>query len=280
MIQGEQMDIWGGSNNEEYEAFVDKFKPKLTTDDCYTPPHIYDAVAEWVVNEYHLDRTKFVRPFYPGGDYQHFTYADDAIVVDNPPFSILSQITKWYQARGIPFFLFAPRLTIFRPGASCCSICVDAGITYENGAVVSSSFVTNLETCRIRSAPTLQTAIKTAEDKHAAETKKALPKYTYPNEVLTASMVSRFSKYGIDFRVEPDECVKIPALDSQKLNGKAIFGSGYLLSERAAAEHAAAERAAAERAAAERAAAERAAATVWELSDRERAIVQRLSQGG
>lgn len=22
----------------EYEAFVDKFKPKKTTDDCYTPP--------------------------------------------------------------------------------------------------------------------------------------------------------------------------------------------------------------------------------------------------
>lgn len=24
--------------SEEYKAFVDKFKPKLTTDDCYTPP--------------------------------------------------------------------------------------------------------------------------------------------------------------------------------------------------------------------------------------------------
>ena len=24
--------------NESYEEFVDKFKPKLTTDDCYTPP--------------------------------------------------------------------------------------------------------------------------------------------------------------------------------------------------------------------------------------------------
>lgn len=22
----------------EYEAFLDKFKPKKTTDDCYTPP--------------------------------------------------------------------------------------------------------------------------------------------------------------------------------------------------------------------------------------------------
>ena len=23
---------------EDYEAFVEKFKPKKTTDDCYTPP--------------------------------------------------------------------------------------------------------------------------------------------------------------------------------------------------------------------------------------------------
>ena len=25
--------------NIDYEDFVDKFKPKKTTDDCYTPPH-------------------------------------------------------------------------------------------------------------------------------------------------------------------------------------------------------------------------------------------------
>lgn len=31
-------------SNAEYEAFVDKFKPKLTTDDCYTPPEVYEVV--------------------------------------------------------------------------------------------------------------------------------------------------------------------------------------------------------------------------------------------
>lgn len=35
----------------EYEAFVEKFKPKLTTDDCYTPDNIYEAVASWVAEE-------------------------------------------------------------------------------------------------------------------------------------------------------------------------------------------------------------------------------------
>lgn len=39
------LDFIGGKEeseeNEDYKAFVDKFKPKKTTDDCYTPQHIY-----------------------------------------------------------------------------------------------------------------------------------------------------------------------------------------------------------------------------------------------
>ena len=59
---------------EDYDGFVEKFKPKKTTDDCYTPPIVYDAVAEWVANEYHLDKNAFVRPFKPGGDYESENY--------------------------------------------------------------------------------------------------------------------------------------------------------------------------------------------------------------
>lgn len=51
----------------EYKEFVEKFKPKKTTDDCYTPKPVYDVIADWVAEEYGLDRTDFVRPFYPGG---------------------------------------------------------------------------------------------------------------------------------------------------------------------------------------------------------------------
>ena len=32
------------AQGETYEQFVDKFKPKKTTDDCMTPPLVYDAV--------------------------------------------------------------------------------------------------------------------------------------------------------------------------------------------------------------------------------------------
>lgn len=43
------------AQGETYEEFVEKFKPKLTTDDCYTPPIVYDAVADWVASEYNLN---------------------------------------------------------------------------------------------------------------------------------------------------------------------------------------------------------------------------------
>lgn len=88
----------------EYKTFVDKFKPVKTTDDCYTPPLVYDAVRDWACAEYEIDPDKIVRPFYPGGDYERFDYSDGRVVLDNPPFSILSKICKFYLARKIPFF--------------------------------------------------------------------------------------------------------------------------------------------------------------------------------
>lgn len=36
-----------------YEEFVDKFKPKKTTDDCYTPGAIYEVVKDWAIKEMH-----------------------------------------------------------------------------------------------------------------------------------------------------------------------------------------------------------------------------------
>ena len=33
--------------SKTYEEFVEKFKPKKTTDDCCTPPTIYEIVKQW-----------------------------------------------------------------------------------------------------------------------------------------------------------------------------------------------------------------------------------------
>lgn len=63
----ERNDTGYQEGNEEYNEFLDKFENKKTTDDCYTPDIVFDAVADFVADEYGLERDKFVRPFYPGG---------------------------------------------------------------------------------------------------------------------------------------------------------------------------------------------------------------------
>ena len=42
------------AKGESYEEFVDKFKPKLTTDDCYTPDPVYNKLLEMVTDRYNL----------------------------------------------------------------------------------------------------------------------------------------------------------------------------------------------------------------------------------
>ena len=49
--------------SETYEEFVDKFKPKKTTDDCYTPPEIYEVILGWAASRYGFDPSCVVRPF-------------------------------------------------------------------------------------------------------------------------------------------------------------------------------------------------------------------------
>ena len=151
--------------SKTYEEFLDKFEVKKTTDDCYTPKNIYDAVAEYVEKRYEVSKDCFVRPFYPGGDYENFPYCENCVVVDNPPFSIISKIIGFYNSRGIKFFLFAPALTLLSPVCDgYCGIAVGAAITYENGAKVSTSFATNLESNIARTSPTLYKII-TEENK-------------------------------------------------------------------------------------------------------------------
>lgn len=263
--------------NDEYNEFVDKFKPKKTTDDCYTPDNVYEAVASWVSQEYGVDRADMVRPFYPGGDYRSEVYAPGCCVVDNPPFSILSEIERFYQEHGVRFFLFAPTLTLFGRVDGVCYIPCGGGITYENGAVVGTSFVTNLEPDLIvRTAPALAVALQQANDANLREGKKQLPKYSYPPEVITSAMVSHWCSRGVDFKLRREDAARISALDAQLPEGKAIYGSGFLLSESAAREAEAAKREAAKREAAN--ADGMKLEYVWELSERERDIVANLGK--
>lgn len=252
----------------DYDGFVEKFKPKKTTDDCYTPSEVMEVVDSYVERRWDIDRSRFVRPFFPGGDYEHADYPDGCVVVDNPPFSILAKIKKFYLTRGVPFFLFCPSLTAFSSyDERCCVLLCDSNIVYENGATVMTGFVTSLPSPNVaESEPDLGDAINAVCDELRHRDKKEIPKYEYPLEVVTAARMQWYAAHHTRYAVPRGECCKISVLDSQRAVGKSIFGGGLLLSERAAAERAAAERAAAERAVAHR----------WTLSERERRMQSML----
>lgn len=260
-------------DNKEYQAFVDKFKPKKTTDDCYTPQPVYEAVRDWCRNEYDLaDSVRIIRPFYPGGDYTKEDYSGDCVVIDNPPFSIISAICDWYTEHGIRYFLFAPTLTVFqiRRGEAR-YVVTGAAVTYANGAEVNTSFVTNMGKWRAVASPELRQIIQETNDALLKEKRKELPKYSYPANVVSATMLSYLANHGTELRLSDADVAFTRGLDAQKEQGKSIFGGGFLISEKAAAE-----KAAAEKAAAEKAAAEKVNYITWSISEREKDIIKNL----
>ena len=285
----EAMRLHEEGDEKKWQEFLDKFKPKKTTDDCYTPENVFSVIEDWVAREYNLDKATFVRPFFPGESYQDREYPAGCVVVDNPPFSILAEIIKWYDRKGIRFFLFGPGLTIFSARqVDVTYICVGADITYANGAQVCTSFVTNLDTCRARTAPDLYRLIEVENDKNVKGSRVHPPKYAFPDCVITAAILQRWSKHGIPYRLEKQDCTRISALDSMKEVGKAIYGGGYLLSEKAAQVRAEAERAAIAAAAAgggmtqcgTLVSVNGESRIAWGISERERAIMKRLGQEG
>ena len=246
--------------NDEYNAFLDKFEQPKTTDDCYTPDNVYKAVADWVREKYELGDAPFVRPFFPGGDYQRHKYPAGCVVVDNPPFSIYAEIVDFYIANDIKFFLFAPSVNTFNYNTrdTVCAVCTSNTVMYENGAVVNTSFVTNLGdgTIAAFSAPSLYAAVDAANSENEAARRVNLPKYDFPDSVITASQLGWLGKYGVEFEIKRSDSMFIRSLDAMREADKAIYGGGLLLSEKAAAEKAAAEK--------------------WELSPREKEIVRKL----
>ena len=254
----ERNDAGYEEGNDEYNEFLDKFENPKTTDDCYTPDIVYDAVADYVAERFGLNRKNFVRPFYPGGDYENEKYKPTDVVVDNPPFSILAQITRFYGEHKIPYFLFAPALTCLSgDNGQRCAICLNVSVIYENKANVSTSFVTNMIPDNVAvTDPELYKKVQEAADKYAETLHAALPKYNFPDEVATAARLGYLSKYGQRLEIPRKEAFRISELDAMKEYGKGIFGGAYLISEKAAAE--------------------KAAATTWQLSEREREIVRGL----
>ena len=259
--------------SSEYSAFVDKFKPKKTTDDCYTPENVFEAVRDWTCAKYGIDPAAIVRPFWPGGDFERFDYPAGCFVLDNPPFSILARIVKFYQRHGIRYLLFAPALTMFnliRHGTKC--LCVGTTIIYENGAGINTGFVTSEGEWLVETCPDLHDILEESNKRNARKGKKKVRKLEFPMNVATSARLSWLAVHGTAFRIRKED-----AAWQSNLDNSPTFGGCLLLSERAAAERVGVECAAAERAAAGAAAAAAAAAVEHvPLSERELEIIKRL----
>ena len=247
----------------DYEGFTEKFKPRKTTDDCYTPAPIYDAVLRFINDEVQsLDGLRIVRPFWPGKSYKAVDYPANCVVIDNPPFSISAQIVDFYIANGIRFWLFTPHLTLFTfSNRRCTLVCCNADLTYENGAEVKTDFITNLYPADIwvQVSGKLHDALKAA-NKLARPVKK-LRKWSFPPNVATSAELGNYiAAAGEDFTIRRGDGVRVRKLD---LQDGMIFGTGILLSN--------------ERAEAKAEARKEAEATQVPLSERELKIIEGLS---
>ncbi len=264
---------------EDYEGYVAKFqeeRPK-TTDDTFTPPDVFDAVVGWLRKHGKIaEDTAIVRPFYPGGDFEAADYPDGCAVVDNPPFSMLARIVKWYIARNVPFFLFAPGLTIGNYFRYCNTVIVDTNITFENNAHINISFVSNMFGDAVAiAAGDLQRSIEACPSQRKEVKKPA--SYAYPHNVVTPQMMRNIAGGGGWFEIGRQEVEIIG-----KVGGKEIFGNMMLASTAKAREAKACEAKAVEAKAREAKAREAKAreAKALTLSPSQQAIVDRLDRNG
>jgi hypothetical protein len=245
----------------DYDGFVDKFDAKKTTDDCYTPKEAFQIVLDYVGKKYDLSQSIIIRPFYPGGDFEGLDYPSNAVIIDNPPFSIITKICRYYIANGVKFFLFCPHLTAFSSDIDATHIIASAEITYENGATIKTAFVSNMfGDLKIIGDADLHQKFKELQQMNKAN----LPKYEYPDHIITVSKVAYCIEKGINVTFDKKDLKHYRRMDAQKKHGKAIFGSGFLASNKAAAAAAAA-------------AAKKDDVIVWELSEKEIEIIKSLS---
>lgn len=208
--------------NETYEEFVERFKPKKTTDDCYTPPDVYEIIKAYALEKNGWQGRPVVRPFYPGGDFENFKYPTNCVVIDNPPFSILSKIVNWYNEKGIDYFLFAPALTTLNLNAPS-HIIPNCSIVYENGAVVRTAFVSS-KGALLETSADLTERIKNYYEVQRGK-KKQKRKNIYPDTFITSARLIGLARHGVDLKVDNAERVNtLYTADGTRVK---VFGSGY-----------------------------------------------------
>lgn len=211
---------------ETYEQFVEKFKPKKTTDDCYTPEDVFNVILDYFMRELFtplgFSYDDVIRPFWPGKDYTAEDYTGK-IVIDNPPFSFLKEICNYFKEKHIPAVLFCDTRYICQYIADGFNVYVMPGaITYENGAKVATSFITNVDAhaCEVRIDPALSNAIESCESQKSKEKRNN----NYPEQVITASMLRAIAKDSEnEHTISLQKCVRVSSINGRQIYGKALI---------------------------------------------------------
>lgn len=228
----------------EHEAFLERHTRKPScknTDELYTPQAVYDAVLKWVQDNCpSINGKRIMRPFRPGGDYKAEDY-EGAVVVDNPPFSIESLITRWYVDHGVHFFLFAPGLSLFSGSTiidKLTFVASFAEVEYVHNeqarAKIPTSFITNipdLATYQLISAPELRDAIIKVQDNQEGTSRLTRTEY-HPN-IVTSYRMGMLSAFGIPMRVHREETLRWSE-NVMKRGRVDIFGGAFVVSDRVA----------------------------------------------
>lgn len=177
---------------EEYFEWLGKFEKKYTTDECFTPPAVYETIKNYVVKFFGLEDKTIERPFYPDGDDKKAaeSYDENTVVIDNPPFSRAVEILTYYNSNKIRYFLFAnlkTSLGLIKTGASVWFAPVN--IEYSQKESVATAFVTNLEE---------EQCIRLNPDLVIRTVKKKKEPLNYPMNVYNFSHFNRLCRHGLN----------------------------------------------------------------------------------
>lgn len=230
---------------EQYEEWLNKFSETLkTSDDTFTPANVYKAVYKWADKHYHISGRPIERPFYPGGDYRNYYYRENCVVVDNPPFSILTKIIDFYTENKIDFFIWCPHLTSLQYIARGVTLVIaDAKVIYSNGAEIATGWLTNLDkenavVCSNKLQLALEQCNIDNQKQFGWRKSKHLTKYDYPPELLTVRVLKQLSK-RCEYEIPRDQVYLkkvIRTTEQQKEYNKAnkkkqvVYGGGFWIS--------------------------------------------------
>lgn len=132
--------------------------------------------------------------------------------------------------QGIKYFLFCHTLTSLYKKHEDCLVITERKITYTNGALVNTSFATNLDGKNaIVTAPDLSLLLKQAKSQEVKSSKRIEKKY--PKNVVSLAMLGSLVRRGQSVTIPKNACCTIREIEAEKRAGLESFGRKLLVTD-------------------------------------------------